>query len=276
MNYKFLIFTAFLIFAVSCSSNSTANPNNQNANNSNANNSNSTPVASSSALVNSNAAKPAPTPIEVPVYDNAQAALDAGKKFFAEDEDESAIKALEQAVKLDAGMGEAYLYLGFVHDALDHDDESDKAYKDAVKTYLKFTAKNPKDAAAQYNLGRTYNKLNEDDKSEKALRQAIKLQADDSEYHRELGAVLIKLAKYAEAVKELKTALELDSQNTRAEELLERAEAGVERVKGAKAKNKELADKNKPDAPVSKPNTKKPKNSNSAAPPTVSPNKNSR
>jgi tetratricopeptide (TPR) repeat protein len=53
---------------------------------------------------------------------------------------------------------------------------------------------------------------------------------DDTEYQTELGAILIKLAQYHEAIAPLKKALELDPENIRAQELLEDAEAGRSRV----------------------------------------------
>ena len=53
---------------------------------------------------------------------------------------------------------------------------------------------------------------------------------DDTEYQTELGAILIKLAEYHEAIAPLKKALELDPENIRAQELLEDAQAGRSRV----------------------------------------------
>ena len=48
----------------------------------------------------------------------------------------------------------------------------------------------------------------------KALKQAVKLKPDDSEYQTELGAILIKLAQYHEAIPPLKKALDLDPDNS--------------------------------------------------------------
>ena len=79
-------------------------------------------------------------------------------------------------------------------------------------------------------MGRAYNKLNEDEDAARALKQAVKLSPEDTEYQTELGAILIKLAKYQEAIPPLKKALEIDAENSRAQELLDDAEAGRRRV----------------------------------------------
>ena len=64
----------------------------------------------------------------------------------------------------------------------------------------------------------------------RAFRQAVKLKPDDTEYQTELGAILIKLAKYHEAIDPLKKAVDLDETNVRAQELLDDAEAGRQRL----------------------------------------------
>ncbi|MBK6586695.1 MAG: tetratricopeptide repeat protein [Acidobacteria bacterium] len=82
--------------------------------------------------------------------------------------------------------------------------KSERAFEDAVKAYKKWLAKNPKDDNAYYYLGRTYAKLMQDDDAEEAFQEAVKLKPEDSEYQTELGSILIKLAKYSEAIKPLK------------------------------------------------------------------------
>ena len=69
-----------------------------------------------------------------------------------------------------------------------------------------------------------------DDQSEDAFRQAVKLNPDDADYQTELGAILIRLAKYHEAVPVLKKAIDIDPNNARAQDLLEEAQAGVKRL----------------------------------------------
>lgn len=229
--YKLLIFFSLIIFAVNCGGNA-SNGNNQNVN------------ASAGRTVSDNATTTSVNenkdqPVEVPKFNEANAALEAGKKFFESDEDEKAVKALEQAVELDPNLPEAQFQLALAYDAVDNQEAAEKSYNAAIKAYLSYLKKNPKDAAAQFNLGRSYGKMNEDEKAQKAMQQAIKLKPEDGEYHFELGTILIKLAKYSEAIKELKKSLELDPENTRAEAALEKAESGNDRVAASQIKNKE-------------------------------------
>ncbi|NOT47391.1 MAG: hypothetical protein HOP17_06540, partial [Acidobacteria bacterium] len=78
------------------------------------------------------------------------------------------------------------------------------------------------------------------------------LQPDNTEYQTELGAILIKLAKYHEAVAALKKAIDIDPDNIDAQELLEKAEAGRRRIDFAQPKK----DEKKPGSPDSTSNTK--------------------
>jgi len=88
---------------------------------------------------------------------------------------------------------------------------------------------------------------------EKALRQAVKLKPEETLYQTELGAILIKLAKYDEAIKALKKAIELDAENSEAAELLEKAQAGKKRIDfGSTPKPQQPQD----NAPKSKDNVK--------------------
>lgn len=239
MKHKYFLFPIlFLAFIASCADNpresqdNTQNSNtpifNRRAENSNAN----------SNQANQSEAKTAESPAEVPIYENADTAFEAGRKFFDQNEDEKAVRAFEQAVKLDSSVAEAHFHLAVAYDLLEEKEKAQKSYAQAIKIYQKQTAKNPKDAAGYFSLGRALNKIGDDQKAQKALQQAVKLEPEDSEYHYELGSVLIKLAQYSEAVKELKKALEIDPENARATDALEKAEAGNARVQSARTQNK--------------------------------------
>ena len=115
---------------------------------------------------------------------------------------------------------------------------SEKHFDNAIKAYKKIVAKNRKDDEAYFNLGRAYSKIFEDQDAEKALRKATKLKPDNSVYKTELGATLIKLAKYEQAVRSLEQAKKLDDANIRAEDLLVEARSGKKRVNFGKDKNK--------------------------------------
>ncbi len=198
--------------------------------------------------------KAAETPL--PEFTDAETAFAEGNKLFEASENEKAIEAYRQAVKLNPDLAEAYFKLGISYSLLENEQEpsetpdekpapktskkskkdappptkANKAFENAVKAYQKILAKDPKDDAAYFNIGRSYNKLNQDDEALKALRQAVKLKPDDSQYQTELGAILIKFAKYDDAVDALKKAIKLDDSNLQAEDLLEDAQAGKKRV----------------------------------------------
>jgi tetratricopeptide (TPR) repeat protein len=260
LSFAFFILAAFT-FGCTTGANSSANSSKQNSTNSAVNQNVSTVNSNDNTNVNQNNSvssdQNAP-PAEVENYSDANAALEAGKKFFDNNEEEKAIQAFEQATKLDPNLGEAFFRLGISYEIREKTDEtpapvvktsknkkavlpdkpSDKAYKSAIKAYESFLKKNPKDAGAHFNLGLAYEKIDEDQKSEKSLQQAVKLQPQDSEYKLELGQILIKLAKYEEASSVLKKALQIDPDNLRIEDALGKSEAGRKRVEAGKPKEK--------------------------------------
>lgn len=223
-------------------------------------NANASPTPANTEVNQNTNTKVESTPL--PQYADAETALAEGNKFFDANENDKAIEAYRQAVKLNPDLGEAYFKLGVAYQIREKvtiteaeiiqetptptlaknskkeeeapKKDSEKAFESAVKALKKAVSKNPKDDAAQFYLGRSLEKLNEDLDAMKALREAVKLKPDNSEYQIELGKIYIKLAQYDEAVRALKKALELDPDNLLAEEQLEKAEAGKERIDFAK------------------------------------------
>jgi tetratricopeptide (TPR) repeat protein len=183
------------------------------------------PADSSTNLVAGNTSTPA-----VPQYADAQTAFDEGSKFFEAGQEAMAIEALKQAVAFDPELAEAHFKLGMAYSILDKEKDAESSFESAVEAYKKILKADPENAQAQFNLGRSYNKLNKDDDAEDAIRRAVKLKPDDSGYNTEMGAILIKLAKYPEAITFLKKAIEIDPENPRAEDLMEKAEDGRRRV----------------------------------------------
>ncbi len=218
-----------------------------------------TPTANTNTNSNTTAQS---TPL--PEFTDADTAFAEGNKLFDANKTEMAVEAYNQAVKLNPEFAEAWFKLGVSYALIEKQNEvealneevdvsatptptpkkskskkdapvvrtkdSEKAFEKAVAAYKKIVKKNEKDDASFYNLGRAYNKLDEDEDAEKALRQAVKLKPEETLYQTEHGAILIKLARYDEAVKALKKALEIDAENSEAAELLEKAEAGKKRI----------------------------------------------
>ncbi|MDH3493746.1 MAG: tetratricopeptide repeat protein [Acidobacteriota bacterium] len=189
---------------------------------------------------------------EVPTFEDAETALQKGTEYLDDDRLEMAINALKQAVELDKDFADAHFQLGVALSLKESEEEkqlpeadgaddtktkektetkeSEIAFKNAVTAYKKVIAKDSKNHRAYYNLGRSYVKLFDDKEARKALEQAVKLNDEDSLYRTELGAVLIKLAQYPLAIRQLDKAIEIDEDNYRAEDLLAKARAGKKRV----------------------------------------------
>lgn len=222
-------------------------------------------------------------------FTDPSVALAEGNRFLDTGETDKAIDALSQAVKLDPNLAEAWFKLGIAYGLAEKRDDmleksnteesssekkrakpnSAKAFEKAVVTYKRMISANAEDDAAYFNLGRAYNKLNEDEDAARALKQAVKLKPGDTEYQTELGAILIKLAQYHEAIAPLRKALELDPENIRAQELLEDAEAGRSRVSYSSTPKD---DKKKPgDNSNSNSNTALPSGNVKIPPPTPNP-----
>ena len=205
------------------------------------------------------------TAVEVPTFTDANAALAEGNRLFDENQTEAAIQVLKQAVTLDPDLAEAHFKLGVAYALLERQMEqsgigsppdvdadgkkitkpkSERAFEKAVEAYEKWLKANPNDDNAHFYLGRTYSKLLRDEQAENELKQAVRLKPDDTEYQTELGAVLIKLANYHDAVGPLRKAIELDGTNDRAIALLEDAEAGRQRVNYVQKSNSNQANAN--------------------------------
>ena len=191
--------------------------------------------------------------VEAPTgFADANAALAEGTRLLDENQTDAAIAALKQAVEMNPDLAEAHFKLGVAYALQEMQFEqtgesvplqtegegkkktyklrSEIAFERAVEAYGKWLKANPKDDVAHFYLGRTYSKLLKDEEAEKEFDEAVKLKPDETEYQTELGAVLIKLAQYREAIVPLKKAIELDASNDRAIALLDDAEAGRQRV----------------------------------------------
>ena len=178
----------------------------------------------------------------------ALAYVEEAKGLYRDDQDEKAVEKLQAAIKLDPDLAEAHFRLGLAYVAVGKDQEAEDAYKKAIEKYKKYFAENGKDdAEAHYNMGQAYAGLHLYSEAVREYRQATHLKDDDADMFYDLGTALTKLAQYDEAVSAFSKSLEIDPNNTRAEDALEEAREGVARIKSGKKHQEELLKKQKED-----------------------------
>jgi tetratricopeptide (TPR) repeat protein len=178
---------------------------------------------------------------------HARAYLEEGEQLYINDQDEKAVETFQEAIKLDPELAEAYFRLGLAYVAVGKDQEAEDAYKKAVEKYKKYLEANGKDAEAHYNMGQAYAGLHLYSEAVREYRQATRLKDDDADMFYDLGTALTKLAQYDEAVAAFSKSLEIDPDNTRAEDALEEAREGVQRIKAGKKHQEDLLKKQKED-----------------------------
>jgi tetratricopeptide (TPR) repeat protein len=178
----------------------------------------------------------------------ARALLLDGQDLYLTDQDEKAVEVFQEAVKLDPDLAEGYFRLGLAYVAIGKDQEAEDAYKKAVEKYKKYLAQDGKeDAEAHYNAGQAYAGLHLYSEAVREYRQATHLKDDDADMFYDLGTALTKLAQYDEAASAFTKSLEIDPENTRAEDALEEAREGIQRIKSGKKHQEDLLKKEKQD-----------------------------
>jgi tetratricopeptide (TPR) repeat protein len=175
----------------------------------------------------------------------ARALLEEGKELYRTDQDEKAVEAFQQAIKLDPELAEAHFRLGLAYDAVGQEQEAEDAYKKAIAVYKKHVDDNDKDAETHYNMGQAYAGLHLYTEAVREYRQATRLKEDDADIFYDLGTALIKLAQYDEAVAAFSKSLEIDPENYRAEDGLEEAREGAKRIRAGKKHQEDLLKKEK-------------------------------
>jgi tetratricopeptide (TPR) repeat protein len=177
----------------------------------------------------------------------ARTHLENGIQLYRDDQDEKAIEAFQEAIKLDNDLAEAHFRLGLAYEALGKAVEAEESYKKAVQAYKKFFSvpENEKDAEAHYNLAQTYAGLRLYSEAVREYRQATKLKDDDADMYYDMGLALVRLAQYDEAAAAFSKSLEIDPENYRAEDELEEAREGAKRIKAGKKHQEDLLKKKK-------------------------------
>ncbi len=195
----------------------------------------------------------------------ARADLEEGKQLYLNDQDEKAVEILQKAVNLDPDLAEASFRLGLAYVAVGKEQEAEDAYKKAVEKYKKYLADNGKDTEARYNMGQAYAGLHLYSEAVREYRQATRLKDDDADMFYDLGTALTKLAQYDEAAAAFSKALEIDPNNTRAQDSLEEAREGIERIKSGKKHQEELLKKQQKEGELKNANGDSPQSHTSGA-----------
>jgi len=175
----------------------------------------------------------------------ARELLEQGKQLYRDDQDEKAVQAFEEAVKLDPDLAEAHFRLGLGYKALAKREESEAEYKKAVETYKKYLADHPDDSEAHYNLGQTFAGLGQYSEAIREYRLATKLKDDDADIFYDLGVAYTKLAQYDAAAAAFSKSLEIDPENYRAQDGLDEAKEGSKRIRTGRKHQEDLLKKQK-------------------------------
>jgi Flp pilus assembly protein TadD len=175
----------------------------------------------------------------------AKALLEKGKELYRDDQDNEAVAAFEQAVKLDPELAEAHFRLALSYEAVGKSENAESEYKKSVEAYKKHLDANPDDAEAHYNLGQSYANLANYSEAIREYRQATKLKEDDPDIYYDLGVAHTKLAQYDQAAAAFTKSLEIDPEYYRAQDALTEAREGIKRIRVGKKHQADLLKKQK-------------------------------
>lgn len=175
----------------------------------------------------------------------AREQLEKGKEFYRNDQDEEAVLAFQEAVRLDPDLAEAHFRLGLGYESLDKRDEAEAQYKKAVAAYKKYFQSNENDPEAHYDLGQTYAGLGQYSDAIREYREATRLKEDDPDIYYDLGVAYTKLAQYDAAASAFSKSLEIDPENFRAQDGLDEAKAGIKRIRTGRKHQEDLLKRKK-------------------------------
>ena len=177
----------------------------------------------------------------------ARSLLDQGKEFYRNDQDEEAVKAFAEAVRLDPDLAEAHFRLALGYESLGKREEAEGQYKKAVEAYKKYLEQHPDDAEAHYALGQIYAGLDRYSDAIREYREATKRKEDDPDMFYDLGVAYTKLAQYDAAAGAFSKSLEIDPDYYRAQDALDDAKEGIKRIKTGRKHQEDLMKKQKED-----------------------------
>jgi len=177
----------------------------------------------------------------------AREQLQKGKELYNKDQDEEAVAAFKEALRLDSNLAEAHFRLGLGYESLGKREEAEGEYKKAVEAYKKYFEEHRDDAEAHYALGQTYANLGQYSEAIREYREATKLKSDDPDMYYDLGVAHTKLAQYDAAVAAFSKSLEIEPDYYRAQDGLDEAKEGVQRIRAGRKHQESLLKKQKED-----------------------------
>lgn len=175
----------------------------------------------------------------------AREQLEKGKEFYRNDQDEEAVLAFQEAIKLDPDLAEAHFRLGLGYESLAKREAAEAQYKKAVAAYRKYLEANDNDPEAHYDLGQTYAGLGQYSDAIREYREATKLKEDDPDIYYDLGVAYTKLAQYDAAASAFSKSLEIDPSYYRAQDGLDEAKEGIKRIRAGRKHQEDLLKKQK-------------------------------
>ena len=171
--------------------------------------------------------------------------LAKGKELYRNDQDEEAVAAFREALRLDPDLPEARFRLALGYESLGKREEAESEYKKAVEAYKKYFEENRDDAEAHYALGQTYANLGQYSEAIREYREATKLKNDDPDIYYDLGVAHTKLAQYDAAAAAFSKSLEIDPDYYRAQDGLDEAKEGIKRIRTGRKHQEDLLKKQK-------------------------------
>jgi Flp pilus assembly protein TadD len=173
--------------------------------------------------------------------------LQRGKELYRNDQDQEAVAAFTEAIKLDPDLAEARFRLALGYESLGKRDAAEAEYKKAVEAYKKYFEQNRDDAEAHYALGQTYARLGQYSDAIREYREATRLKQDDPDMYYDLGVAHTKLAQYDAAAAAFSKSLEIDPDYYRAQDGLDEAKEGIKRIRAGRKHQEDLLKKQKED-----------------------------
>ena len=171
--------------------------------------------------------------------------LAKGKELYRNDQDEEAVAAFIEALRLDPDLPEARFRLALGYESLGKREEAEAEYKKTVEAYKKYFEENRDDAEARYAFGQTYANLGQYSEAIRQYREATKLKDNDPDIYYDLGVAHTKLAQYDAAAAAFSKSLEIDPNYYRAQDGLDEAKEGIKRIRTGRKHQADLLKKQK-------------------------------